>query len=674
MLKFHKADSTTVITIRGWFGFSIKRIILKSIRESKFKSIFINCGPTIISFYEFFALEIVHVLKDVIEKRPYDVNVRAVKKVIAAINKNTWLGSDDKPILEILDRSKLEANMLFTPLLSQESVFKDFTRAITVLRLRGILMHADAGTGKTFMSLAVAEMYGCDKIIIIAPNAAIDRVWVNSINTTLYKSPPTNWSIKSKAKYDNERISIFNYEAVNKALGMSRELRGKKTLVIVDESHNVNELTSKRTVQLHKLIASIGNCNVLLLSGTPVKALGKEVVSILIMLDPFFITKVRKHFINYVKGNNALVLNTLKQRMGIISSRLEKKEIKLKSLTVKEIFITLPNNKDYLLSTIKEVMRAFVKERALYYNDNFTQYEKTYNNIIETYRSTIISNQDIADFKQYLNNIKVIKAHYANNSLRDIPDIIIAANKYENRLIIPTLSSLDKPRFRDAKSVIKYVVLKIQGEALGKIITQKRIQCHVDIAKNIKYDAIIKSTLNKTVIFTNYINIAKEVVAQLTDLKYNVVGVYGDSTGKLPVIVKNFTHNKNINPLVATFKSLSTAVPLIVADTMIIIDMPFRSYIYEQAVSRLHRLGQTDPVIVYIIKLDTGGEDNINTRNIDIIKWSMDQVRAITGVDVEYDVVDNTVTTEELDWKIELEEDLPSLTTVHNDSNKYSTW
>ena len=52
----------------------------------------------------------------------------------------------------------------------------------------------------------------------------------------------------------------------------------------------------------------------------------------------------------------------------------------------------------------------------------------------------------------------------------------------------------------------------------------------------------------------------------------------------------------------------------------------------------------------------------------------MDQVRAITGVDVEYDVVDNTVTTEELDWKIELEEDLPSLTTVHNDSNKYSTW
>ena len=83
--------------------------------------------------------------------------------------------------------------------------------------------------------------------------------------------------------------------------------------------------------------------------------------------------------------------------------------------------------------------------------------------------------------------------------------------------------------------------------------------------------------------------------------------------------------------------------------------MPYRMYIYEQAIGRVWRLGQDTKVLVYILQLDTGDLPNINTRNIDIIKFFKEEVERITGTvsNIDLDssnIIENGVTTDSADY------------------------
>ena len=125
-------------------------------------------------------------------------------------------------------------------------------------------------------------------------------------------------------------------------------------------------------------------------------------------------------------------------------------------------------------------------------------------------------------------------------------------------------------------------------------------------------------------------------------LKLNPVTVYGENTKNLTKEVDIFSKDKKRNPLITTYKSLSTAVPLTVANVVIAMDLPFRMYIFEQAISRVWRNGQDTQVLVYIPTLDTGSKDNINQRNFDIISFFNQAVEEMTGFKSSLDI-DETV-------------------------------
>lgn len=109
------------------------------------------------------------------------------------------------------------------------------------------------------------------------------------------------------------------------------------------------------------------------------------------------------------------------------------------------------------------------------------------------------------------------------------------------------------------------------------------------------------------------------------------MGVYGEYTKNLSKIVESFKVDPEINPLVTTYDSLSTAVPLVVANTIIMINLPFRSYIKEQAIARINRLKQDTQTYIFEVSLDTGDKPNLSTRTIDILEWSKKQVQFIMG-------------------------------------------
>ena len=231
-------------------------------------------------------------------------------------------------------------------------------------------------------------------------------------------------------------------------------------------------------------------------------------------------------------------------------------------------------------------------------------------------------------------------------------DISRYCNTFERTKIIPMLPNDIKKAFRKAKSVYKYVNLTIMGECLGSILGKARTQCNVDIANNLgtmrliplnygpdlglmTLDEILTNAKKKTIMFTSFVEVVTTLKAKLMEDQYRPAVVFGETNKDLPKIVESFDKEDAVNPLVATFQSLSTAVPLTMANTIIMLNIPFRDKDYVQAVARAHRKGQTEDVYVIDVLLDTGDTPNISTRSKDIATEAAQMVAKIMGVDID---------------------------------------
>ena len=156
--------------------------------------------------------------------------------------------------------------------------------------------------------------------------------------------------------------------------------------------------------------------------------------------------------------------------------------------------------------------------------------------------------------------------------------------------------------------------------------------------------ALIDATEKKTLIFTSYVDVVRITDEYLRKEGYKPLLVYADTNKNLPMIMKRFKEDPDLNPMIATFDSLSTAVPVIEANHCVLLNPPFRDHEYKQATSRVNRLGQDSIVRITSMLLDTGVEPNISTRSNEIMEWSRASVNAIMGLDG----VDETVSVEDM--------------------------
>ncbi len=71
---------------------------------------------------------------------------------------------------------------------------------------------------------------------------------------------------------------------------------------------------------------------------------------------------------------------------------------------------------------------------------------------------------------------------------------------------------------------------------------------------------------------------------------------------------------------------------MLMCNVGLFLNNPWRSSDEIQAISRLDRVGQTQPVRIYRFMLDTGSEGNVSTRSHEIMELSRQLVEEITGV------------------------------------------
>lgn len=456
---------------------------------------------------------------------------------------------------------------------------------------------------------------------------------------------------QSTRKVINKHIDPVDFYCVTVPSGMFY-VRYNNKISVTGNCHSLNSHNSERSIQFRELVSKIDPIFCLWMSGTPIKALGTETMTMFATIDRLFDKSVYKSFLKVFGISGVYAISVMAHRLQLVRSEIKTNGSGVEQYTHK-VKVTLQNGADYTLKTISNKMIDYVKERKEYYQKNAKKYEDDFFSSIEVYRSRVVKGRGDttffrADLEDYLSKAKTLHNGYSPTDPKH-KQYVLDCNHYEDKVIIPRLPNDVKKVFRKAKSVYKYVELTIMGEALGNILGKARSRCNADMVKQLVTDAkvisedgeiyqsnlpdLILNAQAKTIIFTDYVEVVKETEYQLKLKGFKPISIFGETTSGngLALKTKIFKEDSEINPLITTYKTLSEAVPLTEANRVIFLNLPFRSGTYEQAVKRANRIGQTLDVDLFEVTLDTGEEPNISTRNEDILKWSEEQVALILG-------------------------------------------
>lgn len=649
------SESNKYITLHGFNGHRLIDAINKAWGTSKISNnIFHSANYIAVKFHKFFLMDIIYTLEKLIDEPKVPVSRRSLRIAVSKLKELTELRAVFQPGVDnsLIDRNAVNLFSV-SPLPWQSEYLDIYSDRLLKYKLKGHLLDAKPGTGKTIASLILMESLKADTIIVVSPKNAVIDVWKETLDNKYKNTPKYFHSLSGLPPTLGQHVYVIHYEYIPKFLEYLSKVNvgdlGKVGLVL-DESHNFNEINSQRTQSLIELTKKYVHYS-LWMSGTPIKALGKEVIPLLHCIDPLFDEACEKSFAAVFGKNSERALDILANRIGILSHTVKKEDVVSDvKLYRYQANVTLKNGDDYTLPVIRLKMKAFIEERSKFYKENMKSFEEDYKYGIELYRNSIKNkSQEIKLLDDYLSKVRDIKKGWDPYTMKDISRY---CNTFERTKIIPMLPNDIKKAFRKAKSVYKYVNLTIMGECLGSILGKARTQCNVDIASNLgtmkliplnygpdlglmTLDEILTNAKKKTIMFTSFVEVVTTLKAKLMEDQYIPAVVFGETNKDLPKIVESFDKEDAVNPLVATFQSLSTAVPLIMANTIIMLNIPFRDKDYVQAVARAHRKGQTEDVYVIDVLLDTGDVPNISTRSKDIATEAAQMVAKIMGVDID---------------------------------------
>lgn len=555
-------------------------------------------------------------------------NSTRYNNVINIILENTWMKSISESHPNRVNSSKF-SNFHYALKPYQKEFIELYDDKKQKYNLNGYVLAFEQGLGKTFTSIVLMHSLQKNAVIIIAPKSTLKTVWKNEIQT-VFKEKKKVWvvgDIPSQADF-----YVVNYESIDKLKSITRYLTSKNVGIIVDESHNFTNTEAKRVILL-KAIAKVTNCqDILLMSGTPIRALGKEMIPTLELLDPYFDSLAKESFLSALGVSVPVALDILKNRLGMMMHRKMKTEvIKLPEKIRKDIRIKISNGNDYTLKTVKTKISNYIEDKQKYYSKNKEMYERDFAEVI-AYLKTKLKNDP--DFLEYLQVIEILKKSGYDPRNPELVKRVAAANKYEKTTLRPLLPSEYKKKFDQSKAVVKYVNLKIMGEVLGGLLNQLRSDMFAAMVNASPLCSIISNSKKKTVCFTTFVDVVKMTNDFLVSkCKSKPLLVFGETSGAILPMLKNFKEDTTLNPLVATVQTLSTGVTLTEANTVVFLNKPWRHTDASQAEDRVHRIGQDTEVIIYTFILDTGKEANLSTRMEDIVSWSKEMFEGIVGVE-----------------------------------------
>lgn len=494
-------------------------------------------------------------------------------------------------------------------------------------------------THNTFTDLLVATCVIPPSVaeikIIISPKKAIHLVWEKSIKQ-VFKKIPSYWVCDSGVPMPLDKCEyyIFNFEALDKAIALGHQLnaKGKRYFVIVDESHNFADYRSNRTQKLVQLQTVRDDVYFIWTSGSPILKMGAELISFLKCADPRFDSDAERIFRRIFSADRGKANLIFQHRLGLMMAFIVgKSAFSPTKPVVKELPVKLPASlsNTFLMSSVREEMKSFIAQRLVFYSGQITEYRKTVDKWLDYHAHQLKSHADRKQFEKYKTDLKVIMRH---------PDLMMAdllasTRTYERTKLFPSIPPLERRVFRQTLSAVKNIKLKVRGEALGTILSKRRSECAAALGVYCKPEVIMKESLSKTLFFASSVLPVRTLYNHLDAQGFEARMVYAGTNADLVKIMDEFESDPNINPVIATMQSLSEAVPVIAASTVVLLNRPFREATWSQVVSRADRLGQIHPVTIVEVTLDTGDEPNVSSTTDAILATVRELINGLVGPD-----------------------------------------
>lgn len=619
------------LDLRTTFGTSVifNRIVIK-VNNKRFR------------VHQFFMVELAWILEHFTSNKNkrqvdrYRVGMYKYKALYDEVKANTWIESTFQSYPPY-DVDKALKAFTLTPFKNQREFLEDYSRIKYGYQLRGCLLDAEPGSGKTYTSLIWTRMISSGKTIVVVPKHLVNKPWVNEIQHKYFKVAPKVWTtLDGTDPMNHTDAEFFIIHKDTLRMGEYDKLidviskGGKDPIkVIVDESHNYNESKSQQAQGLITLASHPYVSDVLFMSGTPIKAQGRETFALFKIIDKFFDEAVQNDFVKMYGRDNTFLNEMLAHRLGRIKFTITKVDGMGKPPEPILVPVKFDGAEKYTLNYIRAEMMDFITERVQYYSKLMPTYVADWNKYVSGYRQWVVTDpKEIARLDKYVETVKYFQTHGYNNFTDSDKSKFCASVEKD---IENELRGEDLKYFRHIKSAVKYVGLKIRGEALGRVLSKARMEAVRDIIKHAKIPEMIQGVKKKTAIYTSYVDVVKELESYLGERGYRTVAVHGENSSEIDKLVTQLEKDKDTNPLITTFNTLKEGYPLLMCNQIILMNSPFRSYELKQTIARIYRKGQDEECFIFLIDLDTGAEENITSRSIDIMEWSKEQVETLLG-------------------------------------------
>lgn len=502
-------------------------------------------------------------------------------------------------------------------------------------------------THNTFTSIAWSTLCNDAPTVVLCPLNIVSEVWIAQL-LKHFKVPPKIWtSIDGKPPVAGYDFYIVHYDYMAGGNGtflmkflqeLSKKHPGQLKLVI-DECHNFNDWKAARTRRLIEWGDAGIFGHLLPMSGTPLKALGSEVYPTLCLIDLYFDNKAREFFLASYGKNRPALMDLLARRIGRSKFTIPELVGMGDPPPIELVKVQVPNSDKYTLDAIRLEMQAYISERIAFYNKHMPEFLEFYNEVVYSYELSISKQppllEELVRYKQIVHRFRT----QGYNSFTDVQDGMFC-KKVEEKMEADLKGNALKD-FRNIKSAVKYLGLKLRGEALGNVLGRARINAIRDTIAYAGIPEMIDDAEKKTLIFTSYIDALKECESYLEREGYPVVTVYGENANERDVNIKRFAVDNRLRALIAVYDSLKEGYPLLMANLTILLNAPFRDHEVQQVQARTWRTGQDAQCFYKLLDMDTGHKLNITTRSINIMEWSREQVDSLLSKQQGHELLGN---------------------------------
>ena len=568
----------------------------------------------------FFALEIYRIFLDLGEfyKLPY------YQKTANNIFNKTWISNYTKKANTKTDTSILAKSFNYTLKDYQLEFVEKYSSYKSIYDLEGIILSFEQGLGKTLTAIAIAECLRKDQVIIICPNSLKEN-WAYEIKSYFkkYNNNDKAWRedvyITRSAKFSNNknpRFIITNQESINLLSKVVK--RNMNSIIIVDESHNFRNIDSKRSKELIKLKETLQCKDNLMMSGTPIKATPEEIIPALRMIDPYFTEEMAILYKKSFNQYSAEISRVVKERFGRVIYRKTKSDVlNLPKKNLEVLKLPIKNPVPYLLETVRaQIQDEFKIEMAKKLAES-GKLKVDFESLVWKYSSA-----NRSETKEFLD--WVYKSSPVSNSKIEVHELDEERYKaFLSNYVYPNTDINTAKIIQSLYSKYLYMKNSAYGIAIGRILPPAKTNCYTDIFEENKSHFInsIKKNPKKTVIFTQFLQVANYISDQLSKEGIGNVKIVGSTKDRMSLI-QQFKEDDVTDVLVATVQTLSTGVTLTEANQMFFFGTPYRDADFQQACDRIHRIGQTSDVNIYTVLLDSGHKENITDRINEIMNWS----------------------------------------------------